>query len=260
MRIKYIIAAGAAALLCGCAASPVWISPGDPVLTACQQPAIANVANLQGTVDRANDTNPAAGWSGDQPEQMTSTDVANLRKAAGSLRAWAAQVDAGHHWFANALRDEAQQYVIAAAAPRGLTVNSVALATDTYAHQIQAYCGRFRAGHAPAAGKPGPGLWDWGLFWLVAGGYLAAAVISSQVIALGERSRPRNLRLAPGQIALRSLMWWVFIIGAIIRAWLHSLARATLTKDDRQADRIAEQAAEIRRLEQLNKKLSRKDE
>lgn len=251
MRIRYL-AAGGLLLLCGCATSPVFVGSADPVLAACQQPAIANVANLQRTVDYANNTNPSPlGGDGDQ---MTRQDTANLHAAAGSLRAWAAQVSAGHPWFASALRNEAQQYTIAAGAPNGLTTNTVAVATDTYSGQIQGYCGRFRVGQAAPPGKPGPGLWNWGLFWLVTGGYMAAVVAASRVIALAERSRPRNKRRAPAQILLRSAVWWAFIATALWRAWTSSLQNATLTKDDRQADRIAAQDAEIKRLEKGLKK------
>lgn len=251
MRIRPLLGvAGLALLLTSCSTAVSYVGASDPVLAVCQQPDVANVGTLQDTVDNANDTNS---WGNHNGQMLTDTDVGNLNRAARSYREYATQA-AGHPRLANALRNEAQQFTVAASAPNGLTTNSVAVAADMFSGQIQKSCAAFRVGHAPAAAKAGPGVWDWGLFWFITLGYLLMTAIAGYVIAVGQRTRPRKDRLAPGKILRLSLVWWVSIFGAIGRAWTQFIARATLSPDERKDDRIEAQQKEISRLEKQIRK------
>lgn len=246
--MKYQIAAAAAALcLTGCAGAAFYVSADDPVLAVCQQPAVAGISTLQAAVGSANDTNPDMPGAG---QALVSGQVIALRQAAAAYRQYAGQVAAGHPRFAVALRNTVTEFSVVASSPTRLTTDSVARAADASAGQVTSACSSFRVGRAPAHGRPGPGVWDWGLFWAVTGGYLIAVIAASWVIAAGQRTRPRASRLSPQCIIALSFVWWATIFTAAWRAWKHFIATASLTPDERKDDRIAAQQAEIAQLEE----------
>lgn len=233
-------------LLAGCSSAVTYVSATDPVLMVCQAPDVQNIGNLQKAVDNANNT--SGGINDGHGRAMTSSQVSDLQQAVRTYRAYAGQV-AGHPVFADDLRNAAQEFAAAASSPTGLTTNTVAVAVNMYSHRITATCGAFRVGIAPRAAKPGPGLWDWNLFGIVLSGYLAMIALSSYVIAVAQRSRPRKKRLGPGGIFWWSLIWWVSIFAALARTWGHLISSATLTKDEKKDDRIAAQQKEVARLQ-----------
>ena len=253
MKITRLAAPAAllALLAAGCAGPAMYVTAGDPVLRTCQAASVQDIASLQSIVDEANSTNDSS--MGGEGIEMSAGQISSLQQAAVKYRLLAAQVPA-HPGFAAALRNEAQEFMVATS-DNGLTTNSVAIAVDKFAGQIQGDCGSFTVGTAPQAGKPGPGF-DWGLFWLVTGGYLAMTLIASYVIAYGQRSRRRKKRLAPAQIFWLSMVWWVTIFTALGAAYRQSIASATLTRDEKKDDRLAALAKENARLEvQLRKPL-----
>lgn len=221
------------AALAGCGKT-MFVSASDPVLQVCQSASVANNQSLQSAVDAANNTDPVAPGSG---QAMTGQQISGLRQAARDYSADAAQISAGHPAFAAALRNEAFQFDSAASGPAGITTNSIAVATDTYANQIQGDCAAYRVGTV-AHTRPGPGIWNWGLFWVVTGGYAFMVLIASFLIAVAERSRPRRKRRGPGAIFGLALVWWVSIFLALGRTYGHVIASATLTSDEKKDDRI----------------------
>lgn len=255
MKVRRTAIAATCLLLTGCgAAATTYVRADDPVLTACQSPAVGNVAGLTQSVDNANDT---GGYNGaGDGQQMQPDQIASLKQAALDYRVLAARVSA-HPAFAAALRNEAQEFTIAAFSPTGLTTNTVAVATDRFSSQIQADCGAFQVGTAPKPGKPAPPA-DWGLVWAIIGGYLIMALVAGYLIAVGQRSRPRSKRLQPGEIFWLSLVWWVTIFTAAARAWGHMISSATLTQDEKKDDRIAAQQKAISKLEDQLKKPGKK--
>ncbi len=94
-------------------------------------------------------------------------------------------------------------------------------------------------GTAPQATRPGPGVWDWGLFWGVVLGYALMGLVAQVLLAIAQRSKPRGKRLGPGGIFWRSLVWWAFIFTAAAQAWGQVIASATLTRGEKHDDRIA---------------------
>lgn len=255
MKVRRASIAVACLLLTGCgAAATTYVRADDPVLTACQSPAVGNIASLQNAVDYANNTGGINGPGDGQ--QMLPDQVASLKQAAVAYRIQAARVGA-HPAFAAALRNEAQEFTIAAFSPTGLTTNTVAVAADRFSSQIQADCASFQVGTAPKPGKPAAPA-DWGLVWAIIGGYLIMALAAGYLIAVGQRSRPRGKRLQPGEIFWLSLVWWVTIFTAIARAWGHMISSATLTQDEKKDDRIAAQQKAISKLEDQLKKPGKK--
>lgn len=234
-------------LAAGCGSGAVsYVTAGDPVLSACQASSITGITGLKSAVDSAN----ASGVNGtDGAYAMTQGDVTGLKSASASYLTLASQVEAGHPAFADTLRNESVEFATAAAAPNGYTTNSVAVATDKFARDLQATCASFQVGTKPGYTKPGPGIWDWGLFWIALGGYLAMMVIAGRLIAVAQRSKPRRKRFSPGQIFWLSTVWWVTIFTAIGGIYRHSLASATLTRDEKKDDRLAALAKENARLE-----------
>jgi hypothetical protein len=246
--MRKIISAGALLLaLAGCGAPAMYVHADDPVLTACQNASVQNIAALRQAVDDANSTNPMGGVAGTSAQALVPDQVAGLRHAARVYVSLAATVPA-HPRFADALRNEAQEFSAAAAAPSGLTTNSVATAADTFAGQITTDCGAYQVG-TPGS-NPGGFRISWGLLGLATGGYLLVALAASFVIAMAERARPRKKRLSPGKIFLRSLVWWVFIFTSLGAAYGQMVAAVTLTKDERRDDRIAALDRENARLEE----------
>jgi len=227
-------------LAAGCA-SAIYVSAGDPVLRICQSASVQANTDLQTTVDDAG-----GGYS------MTSDQAAALRHAAADYRVLAGETS--HRAFAAALRNEAQEFMVATS-DNGLTTNSVAIAVDKFAGQIQGDCGSFTVGTAPQAGKPGPGF-NWGPVWFWAGIYVMMTLFGGWLIAFAQRSKPRGKRLKPAEIFWLSLVWWVTIFGAIGQAYSHTIASMTLTRDEKKDDRLAALAKENARLEvQLRKPL-----
>lgn len=241
-------------LLAGCGAGAVsYVSAGDPVLRACQTSAVQNLAVMQVSVDNANNTDSGGVGSG-SGQMMSPAQINDLKAAAVSYRGLADEVSA-HPGFASALRNEAQEFDVAASASDGLTSNTVAVATDRFASQIEGDCGSFQVGTAPKAGKPAPAA-NWGPFWFWAGIYAVMALVSGYLIALGQRSQPRGKRLKPAGVFWQSLVWWVFIFAALGRAYSHVIWSASLTRDEKKDDRIAAQGKKIAELESQLKKPS----
>jgi hypothetical protein len=240
--------------LAACGGTAVsWVSAGDPVLAVCQAPDVANISILTRAIDNANNTNPAPSESG-SGQRMVTAQVTGLQHAVTSYRQDAGQVP-GHPAFAAALRGEAQEFDIAAASATRLTTNAVAVAANAFSAEIQADCASFQVGTAPEPANPGKpaGPWPWGVTGIAAGGYLIMMLITSYVIAVGQRSRPRAERLNPSRIFWRSLVWWVSIFSAVASAWAHAIQSATLTKDDKKDDELKRAEAE---LAAANKKLA----
>lgn len=227
-------------LLAGCGPVVTYVTASDPVLRICQSADVQNIDALQVSVDNANS---ASDWS----QQLVPDQAAALKRAAAGYRVMAGETS--HRGFAAALRGAAQEFSVAAASPTGMTTNTVASAADKFSGEIQDDCNSFTVGTVPKAGKPGPGVWDWGLFGIVLGGYLLMMLIAGYLIAVAQRSKPRKKRLGPGPIFWLSTVWWVTIFTAIGGVYRHALAGATLTRDEKKDDRLAALAKENARLE-----------
>jgi hypothetical protein len=251
-KARMALTAGSLLLLTACGSGAVsYVSSADPVIRICQLPAIGNLGTLQTAVDNANNTNPSGldGGPG-YGQELTLNQVSNLKKAAASLTTAASQVS-GHYGFQQNLLNEADELTTAADAPGGLTTNTVAIATDKYTSQVETDCGSFRIGTAPAQshGKPGPGIWDWSLFWLALGGYLLMIPVASVVISFSEREKPRAGRWPAGKVFLLSVLWWVSLLIAAANAYRQLIGRLQLTPDERKDDRITTLQLETKRLE-----------
>lgn len=234
-------------LAAGCGSGAVsYVTASDPVLSVCQASTIAGITGLQNAVDSAN----ASGVNGtDAAYSLSAGDVTGLKQASASYLTLADRITAGHPAFANALRNESVEFTTAASAPDGYTTNTVAVATDKFATTIQDDCASFQVGTKPGYVPAGPGIWNWGLFWVAAIGYLAMALAVSFLIAGAQRNKPRKKRLSPGAIFWLSTVWWVTIFTAVAGVYRHALAGATLTRDEKKDDRLAALAKENARLE-----------
>jgi len=248
-RVAGLAVAGAlAVLLAGCGGVATYVTAGDPVLRICQAADVQNIAYLQTTVDQANNTNDSIMGNGSGAGiEMTSDQITSLGQAAARYRLLAVQTPA-HPGFAAALRSEAQEFTVATS-DNGLTTNSVAQAVDRFSNEIQGDCGSFTVGTAPKAGKPGPGVMNWALFWIALGGYAAMTLIAGYLIAVAQRAKPRKKRLSPGAIFWLSTVWWVTIFTAIGGSYRQLLATAVLSPDEKKDDRLAALAKENARLE-----------
>lgn len=233
-------------LAAGCGSGAVsYVTASDPVLSVCQASSIVGITDLQTSVDSAN----ASGVNGTAGAYaMSSGDVTGLKNASASYLVLARRA-AGHPAFANTLRNESVEFATAAAAPDGYTTNTVAVATDKFATTIQDDCASFQVGTKPGYVPAGPGIWNWGLFWVAAISYLAMALAASFLIAVAQRNKPRKKRLSPGAIFWLSTVWWVTIFTAVAGVYRHALAGATLTRDEKKDDRLAALAKENARLE-----------
>jgi hypothetical protein len=247
-RVPLAAAAACAGLLAaGCGAAAVYVPAGDPVLRACQAADVQDIDAQRTAVDQANNTNNSPDGGVGYGIQMSPGQITALRHAAASYRTLAGQVT-GHPAFTAALRNEAQEFTVAAS-DNGLTTNSVAIAVDKFAGEITADCGSFTVGTAPEAGKPGPGVMNWGWFWIASLGYLAMALAAGYLIAVAQRAKPRKKRLSPGQISWLAAVWWVTIFTAAGGAYRQLLATATLSPDERKDARLAALAKENAQLE-----------
>lgn len=149
MILRRFVPALGLLVLAGCGTAAVtYVHPGDHVLLVCQTSAVGGVISDQAAVDNANNTNP--GPNGGSGQNMLPGQVGALQRDAAAYRVYAQHVP-GHPRFAAALRNEAQEFAIAASAPDGLVTNTVAVATDMFSHQIQDYCGSYRVGAAAKA-------------------------------------------------------------------------------------------------------------
>jgi hypothetical protein len=234
--------------LAGCGASHLnYIKPGDPVIAACQQPAVANLDDSVQAIDNAN--NNSGGISGNGTGQMMSdAQVKDLKAGAISLAQIAVKVRAGHPGFADSLLNEAQQFSVAAASPTGLTTNTVAIATDKYQSQIDKSCASFTVGTPPPPGKAGPGA-DWSLVFEIIIGYCVMIFVTSYLIAVGERAKPKNRRMEPYEIFWLSTVWWVALLIRAGVIWGQLIETATKTPDEKKEERMNALAAENRKLE-----------
>lgn len=245
-----------AILAAGCASGPVtYVTASDPVLSICQQPSIENIGDMQLSVDNANNTNdrPNGGGTG---QQMSDSQIYNLKTAVSDYRRFAGMVP-GHPNFATALYNEAQEFTVAASSPTGLTTNSVAIAVDKYAGEITGICGSYRVGTAPKAVKPGPGIWDRGLFWAAAGIYIFLVFACSFILALGERAKPRKSRISPGKIFWLSVIWPLISFAVAAHTYRQVIESLKVTPAEKQEDRLKALTDENTRLEKENLKLKK---
>jgi hypothetical protein len=252
MKISKLLAVPAvllALLAAGCGNVTTYVAAGDPVLRICQAADVQDIDAMRTAVDEANNTNNSPNGMPGDGIMMSADQVTALRHAAASYRTLAGQVT-GHPAFTAALRNEAQEFTVAAS-DNGLTTNSVAIAVDKFAGEITGDCGSFRVGQAS---KPGPGVMNWALFWAALGGYAAMTLIAGYLIAVAQRAKPRKKRLSPGAIFWLSTVWWVTIFTAIGGSYRQLLAGAVLSPDEKKDDRLAALAKENARLEASLKK------
>lgn len=237
MRPRLLLAGGACLALAGCAGVPAtYVSDSDPLISICQQPVIGNLGVLTQSVDNANNTDPSGmGYKG---QVMTSDQITALKSAATSLNSYSVTVAGSHPAVARSFANEANEFTTAASAPNGLTTNTVAVATDKYGKQIENACGSLTIGTAPKGYKPGPGIWDWSLFWSVLGGYIFMIFAGSWLIAIGERSKPKGFRLSPAGVFWLSLAWWAALVIFAGRIYAQLIESATKTPDEKKDERI----------------------
>jgi membrane protein implicated in regulation of membrane protease activity len=253
MKLKHdliliTVTLGFGLLVTACASDVSFVSANDPVIGICQQPAVLNITTAQNAIDNAN--NNAGMMDGsDTGQQMTQAQVNQIEADAKVYSADAVQLNDSHPALANDFRTESSLFFGAIAQGNGLTTNTVAVAVDRYAGDITGTCGSFRVGTAPHQNKPGPGIWDWHLFWLAFGGYLLMIPVASVLIAFSEREKPRNLRLSAGKIFWISTIWWVALIVLAARIYRQVLESVKTTPDERKDDRIAILTKDIKRLE-----------
>lgn len=248
-RTAALVTCGAltALLAAGCNhQKPIYIQPSDPVIAVCQQPVVANIDNDDQNIDYANNYN-------DNGRAMSSEQMKQLAADSASLTRLADTVLITHPVFARAMLNEAREFATAGASANGFTTDTLATAVDGFTSQVDGMCSSFTVGTAPKAAKaakPGPGLWDWQLFFEVTLGYVLMVFIASYLIAVSERSRQKHSRLTPTEIFWLAVIWPIGLSVKAGEIWAQFLLAASKTDEEKKDERMDALAAANRKLEQ----------